>query len=226
MRMLLLIGAIFLVLVASFQGSDVSNDWFAIQKIEVKGNLNYVSEDELLADFSSLMGANLLNVPLSGVLEVVLSSEWVANAEIRKIWPNTLQVLVHEHTPLAYWGDGQLISTSAVIITPQQVPKLPLTKLYGPDGSSGVVLEQFGLISQVLSSTSLRVASLNLEERGAWRIIFTNGVAVKLGREDILERLQRFIAVYKSDLSGRIDRISSVDARYPHGVAVSWVKNN
>lgn len=226
MRMLLLLGAILLIVIASFQGGDFSNDWFAVQKIEIKGDLVHVTEDELQSDFSPLMGTNLLNIPLSKVLEIVLSSEWVANAEIRKIWPNTLQVLVYEHAPLAYWGDRQLISTSAVIITPQKVPTLPLTKFYGPDDTSDVVLEQFSLISQVLSSTSLRVATLSLEERGAWRIIFTNGVTVKLGREDILERLQRFIAVYKSDLSGRIETIISVDARYPHGVAVSWEKNN
>ncbi|MEP7728679.1 cell division protein FtsQ/DivIB [Marinomonas primoryensis] len=220
-----LIGAVLLVLVASFQSNDSPDTWFAIQKIEIKGDFKYAVEDDLQADFSSLLGQSLLGVSLSDSLVVVLSSEWVANAEIRKVWPNTLQVLVHEYTPLAYWGDRQLISTSAVVITPREVPELPLTKLYGPEDSSDVVLEQFGLVSQVLAFTSLRVATLTLEPRGAWSIVFTNGVKVKLGREEILERLQRFIAVYKSDLSGRIDQITSVDARYPHGVAVGWKKN-
>jgi cell division protein FtsQ len=225
MRMAALIGAVLLVLVASFQSNDSPDTWFAIQKIEIKGDFKYAVEDDLQADFSSLLGQSLLGVSLSDSLVVVLSSEWVANAEIRKVWPNTLQVLVHEYTPLAYWGDRQLISTSAVVITPREVPELPLTKLYGPEDSSDVVLEQFGLVSQVLAFTSLRVATLTLEPRGAWSIVFTNGVKVKLGREEILERLQRFIAVYKSDLSGRIDQITSVDARYPHGVAVGWKKN-
>jgi|TARA_R110000764_G_scaffold197148_2_gene282249 cell division protein FtsQ len=220
-----LIGAILLIVVASFQSSDSPDTWFAIQKIEIKGDFKYVTEDDLQADFSSLLGQSLLGVSLADSLVVVLSSEWVASAEIRKVWPNTLQVLVHEYTPLAYWGDRQLISTTAVVITPREVPQLPLTKLYGPEDSSDVVLEQFGLVSQVLAFTSLRVATLTLEPRGAWSIIFTNGVKVKLGREEILERLQRFIAVYKSDLSGRIDQITSVDARYPHGVAVGWKKN-
>jgi cell division protein FtsQ len=225
MRIAALIGAVLLILVAVFQGNDSSETWFAIQKIEIKGDLKYATEDELRSDYSSLLGQSLLSVSLSDALATVLSSEWVASAEIRKVWPNTLQVLVHEHTPLAYWGDGQLISTSAVVITPPNVPDLPLTKLYGPEDSSDVVLEQFGLVSQVLASTSLRVSTLTLEPRGAWSIIFTNGIAVKLGRDEILERLQRFIAVYKSDLSGRIDQITSVDARYPHGVAVGWKKN-
>ncbi|MDE8603537.1 cell division protein FtsQ/DivIB [Marinomonas sp. RSW2] len=220
-----LIGAVLLILVASFQSNDSPDTWFAIQKIEIKGDFKYAVEDDLQADFSSLLGQSLLGVSLSDSLVVVLSSEWVASAEIRKVWPNTLQILVHEYTPLAYWGDRQLISTSAVVITPREVPELPLTKLYGPEDSSDVVLEQFGLVSQVLAFTSLRVATLTLEPRGAWSIVFTNGVKVKLGREEILERLQRFIAVYKSDLSGRIDQITSVDARYPHGVAVGWKKN-
>jgi len=225
MRMAALIGAILLILVAIFQGNDSPETWFAIQKIEIKGDLKHVTESELQADFSSLLGQSLLGVSLSDALAVVVSSQWVASAEIRKVWPNTLQVLVHEHTPLAYWGDRQLISTSAVVITPREVPELPLTKLYGPEDSSDVVLEQFSLVTQVLAFTSLRVATLTLEPRGAWSIVFTNGVKVKLGREEVLERLQRFIAVYKSDLSGRIDQITSVDARYPHGVAVGWKKN-
>ena len=225
MRIAALIGAILLIVVATFQGNDSPETWFAIENIEIKGDLKYAKKTELQSDFSSLLNQSLLSVSLSDALTTVMSSEWVASAEIRKVWPNTLQVLVHEHTPLAYWGDGQVLSTSAAVITPKTVPDLPLTRLYGPEDSSDIVLEQFGLVSQVLASSSLRIFSLTLEPRGAWNIVFTNGVAVKLGRSEILERLQRFIAVYKSDLSGRIDQITSVDARYPHGVAVGWTKN-
>lgn len=225
MRIAALIGAIALILVAIFQGEKSPNAWFTIQKLDIQGNLNYASDVELDNDFSSLVGQSLLSLSLADALDVVTSSEWVSRAEIRKVWPNTLQVLVHEHVPLAYWGDRQFISTSAAVFSPRRVPELPLTRLYGPDGYSDVVLEQFGLISQVVAPTTLRIQSLTLEARGAWSVEFTNGVIVQLGRQDILERLQRFIAVYKSDLSGRIDQITSVDARYPHGVAVGWKKD-
>lgn len=226
MRIAALIGAILLILVATFQGNDSPDTWFAIKEIKIKGDLKYTSEDQLKLDYSSLLDQSLLAVSMSDVLSVVLSSEWVASAEIRKVWPNTLQVLVHEHTPLAYWGDRQLISTSAAVFEPKSVPKMSLPKLYGPADSSDIVLEQFGLMSQALTSTSLRILVLTLEARGAWNVTFANGISVKLGREAVLERLQRFIAVYKSDLSGRIEKITSVDARYPHGVAVGWDKDN
>ncbi|WP_394181237.1 cell division protein FtsQ/DivIB [Marinomonas posidonica] len=226
MRLAAFIGAILLIVVASFQGEDSPDTWFAIEKIDIQGNLQNTSQVELQQEFSPLLGQSLLGLSVKEALAVVLSSPWVEKAEVRKVWPNTLQVIVHEYVPLAYWRDGQIISASAVVISPRVLPDLPLPILYGPVDSSDVVLEQFGLISQVLASTSLRIARLTLEPRGAWQIVFSNGLVVKLGRDDILERLQRFIAVYKSDLSGRIEQITSVDARYPHGVAVGWKKKN
>ena len=83
-------------------------------------------------------------------------------------------------------------------------------------------MEQFRLVSQVLTNSSLKVEKLELEERGAWNVYFTNGLLVKLGRDEILWRLQRVMAVYKSDIDGRMESIESFDARYPHGVAVVW----
>lgn len=222
MRLAALIGAVLLIVVALFQGDDSPDSWFAIKKIDVKGELKYASDTALQKDYQSLLGKNLLTTSLVSIKSIALSPQWVESVEVRKVWPNTLQILVREYKPLAYWGDRQIISTGAVVISPRALPDLPLPKLYGPEDTSDLVLEQFGLISQVLSSTSLRIEKLSLELRGAWNITFTNGVKVKLGREEILERLQRFIAVYKSDLSGRIDQISSIDARYPHGVAVAW----
>ena len=226
MRLLALVGAIVLILVASLQGDDQSPSWFAIEKVTVTGDLKYSQAAPLEQEFASLLGQSLLDVGIEDVLSLALSSPWVETAQVRKVWPNTLTIRVEEHTPLAYWQDRQLISTKAVVFMPHSLPDLPLPHLFGPEESSDIVLEQFGLISQVLSASSLRIASLTLEARGAWNVVFHNGIVVKLGREEILERLQRFIAVYKSDLSGRIEGITSVDARYPHGVAVGWKENN
>ena len=226
MRLALLIGAVLLILVASLQGGDDAESWFVIKKVSVEGELKYSQSAELEQEFSDLLGRSLLDVEIADVLALAKSSPWVENAQVRKVWPDSLTVTVVEHTPLAYWQDRQLISTKAVVFMPHSLPELPLPHLFGPSDSSDIVLEQFGLISQMLSASSLRIASLTLEARGAWNVVFANGIAVKLGREEILERLQRFIAVYKSDLSGRIEGITSVDARYPHGVAVGWKENN
>jgi len=43
-----------------------------------------------------------------------------------------------------------------------------------------------------------------------------------LGREQIVEKIRRFVVVWRSGLEQHMDKISSIDLRYPNGIAVSW----
>ncbi|SBS33062.1 Cell division protein FtsQ [Marinomonas aquimarina] len=226
MRTAALLGAILLILFALFQDNpdQVASDvpMFDIRKVEVVGDLTYADRAALQRSYNQLLGRGLFNEPMAALKYIGEQPAWVESAKIRRVWPHTLRIEVHEHKPVAFWNNGKVITADGKIIAPATRPNLPLTRLSGPADTEAAVLDQFTLISQLLSTTSLRVAGLELEDRGAWNISFANGVSVKLGRDAVLERLQRFVAVYKSDLSGRIDRIASVDARYPHGVAVKW----
>ncbi|WP_417507251.1 cell division protein FtsQ/DivIB [Marinomonas gallaica] len=226
MRTAALIGAILLIMFALFQDNpdQLATDapMFDIREIDVVGDLQYADRADLQKSYNKLLGRGLFEEPMEALRYFGAQPEWVESAKIRRVWPHTLRIEVREHRPVALWGGGKVITADGKIISPRNTPDLPLTRLSGPVDTEAAVLDQFTLISQMLSTTSLRVASLQLEDRGAWNISFSNGVSVKLGRDEVLERLQRFVAVYKSDLSGRIDRIVSVDARYPHGVAVNW----
>ena len=227
MRAAALIGAVLLIVFALFQENPdqvaSSAQMFDIRKVEVVGDLHYADRENLQKSYNRLIGLGLFSEPMQALKYVAEQPAWVESAQIRRVWPHTVKIEVREHKPVAYWNEGKIITAEGKVISPSRVLDLPLTHLFGPADTESVVLDQFSLISQMLSTSSLRVASLKLESRGAWNISFTNGVSVKLGRDEVLERLQRFVAVYKSDLSGRIDRIASVDARYPHGVAVKWL---
>ncbi|MBJ7551821.1 cell division protein FtsQ/DivIB [Marinomonas ostreistagni] len=227
MRNAALIGAILLIIFALMQENPdqvaSSAPMFDIRKVEVIGDLHFADRENLQKSYNRLIGLGLFSEPMSALKYAAEQPAWIESVKIRRVWPHTLRIEVTEHSPVAFWNDRKIITTEGKVIAPQSIVELPLTHLSGPAETEGAVLDQFTLISQMLSTTSLRVAKLELEDRGAWNIWFTNGIAVRLGRDDVLERLQRFVAVYKSDLSGRIDRISSVDARYPHGVAVKWL---
>ena len=40
---------------------------------------------------------------------------WVAQVQVSKRWPDTLEVLILEHRPAAFWGDDQLLSEQGVL---------------------------------------------------------------------------------------------------------------
>lgn len=226
MRIAALIGAVLLIVFALFQDNaeqaESDAPMFDIRKVEIMGDLKFADRLSLQQYYDQLIGVGLFDRTMSELTGFSQQPEWVESVKVRRVWPHTLRVEVREHRPLAFWNEGQLITAEGKVIAPPSLPELPLTQLVGPVDTETVVLDQFSLISQMLSTSSLRVSRLELEDRGAWDIWFSNGIGVKLGRSDVLDRLGRFVAVYKSDLSGRIDQISSVDARYPHGIAVKW----
>ena len=51
-----------------------------------------------------------------------------------------------------------------------------------------------------------------------------NEIEVVLGRENVLERLQRLTKIYPGALAKRSAEIKSIDLRYTNGMAVRWKK--
>jgi len=48
------------------------------------------------------------------------------------------------------------------------------------------------------------------------------GVELLLGRDQIIEKMRRFTAIYQQALVQESDRIARIDLRYANGLAVAW----
>jgi cell division protein FtsQ len=65
---------------------------------------------------------------------------------------------------------------------------------------------------------------LLLSERFSWQLTLNDGVTLNLGRENRVERIQRFMNMY-SDIKNNSkgdQQVGYVDLRYDTGVAVGW----
>ena len=63
---------------------------------------------------------------------------------------------------------------------------------------------------------------MRLDERGSWQIELANGVVVKLGRQAVTDRLERFIRLASPLVAKRLAEIKYVDMRYTNGFSVGW----
>ena len=81
---------------------------------------------------------------------------------------------------------------------------------------------QYRQISQLLRPHGLQVAELRSDEKMAWQLMLGNGLTVVIGRDQVLEKIKRFLAVYKTRLREKQSEIVLVDVRYNNGVAVRW----
>ena len=83
------------------------------------------------------------------------------------------------------------------------------------------VMQQYLAISQLLRPVGLRPESVMRNDSGSWR--FTVGhVDVNLGRDRLMERLQRFVRLYHAELESRWQQVRRVDLRYLNGASVAW----
>ncbi len=68
----------------------------------------------------------------------------------------------------------------------------------------------------------MRLTQLRLDERGAWEFVLDNGVRLRLGRLQVDERFDRFMAAAARIVASRADEIAYVDLRYATGFAIGW----
>ncbi len=79
-------------------------------------------------------------------------------------------------------------------------------------------------MSKLLKFSQFTIAELVLSERFAWQLTLNDGVTLNLGRENRIERVQRFMDVYPQIMQNKAadQQINYVDLRYDTGLAVGW----
>jgi cell division protein FtsQ len=90
----------------------------------------------------------------------------------------------------------------------------------GQDGTAAEVTQQYKQFSQQLAALELHVTQIALSPRHAWQLRLSNGMLLELGREDMQQRLARFVEVYPYSLMAMQDKVKYVDLRYRNGFAV------
>jgi cell division protein FtsQ len=99
-------------------------------------------------------------------------------------------------------------------------PELP--QLIGPAGTEAEVARLYLKTYPRLLAVGMRLSKVELDARGAWELTLGTGALVRLGRQDVPARLERFIAIASSVVAARGADVSYVDLRYSNGFSVGW----
>jgi cell division protein FtsQ len=194
-----------------------------IGKVEVDGKFQRVAPVQIEEAIRPFRGAGFLSVNLDAMRAALQTIAWVDRARIERRWPNAVHVLITEHIAAARWGQdglmntrGELFLTGATHIPPE------LPQLIGPEGTESEVAHLYLETYPQLLTVGLRLTRVELDPRGAWNLTLENGVQVRLGRQDVNERLERFIRVASPVIAARASDVNYVDLRYSSGFSVGW----
>lgn len=194
-----------------------------ISKIRVQGVFTHLDENMLRQAVAEKAGEGFFGVDIDAVKQRVEQLPWVAQASVRRIWPDTLGIEVVEQKPLARWAGGGLVNEAGRIFRPlvsSYPSQLPLFS--GPEDMLERMKELYRQNNALLVSIGLSIRELQINSRRALSLHLNNSIELMLGRSQTQMRLQRFIAVYKKLLGAHNAEIARVDLRYSNGMAVQW----
>ncbi|RZA18117.1 MAG: FtsQ-type POTRA domain-containing protein [Lysobacteraceae bacterium] len=206
----------------------VVNGWagaaqFPLRTLRVQGELKRVDEAQLRATVLPHAGRGFFAVQLDRIQAAVSALPWVERAEVRKHWPDVLEVRISEHRPFARWGTQRLLSEQGRIFPAKdiQVPAgLPL--LDGPESRVAEVVALYNQARERLANVG-GVRGVALDARGSWAITLCNGTEVVLGRSDPDARLGRFAPLLPGLVAQHPgQRLARADLRYTNGFSLTW----
>jgi len=222
----LLVVALFLAMlgVCAWVGMGIiTSERWPIRWLEISGNFQRVSAEQLRANLSAEVGASFFTADLRGLQEAATRISWVSDVQVQKRWPDTIRIAVEEYVPVAHWNRGQLVSDAGERFAVPEADEIQgLPWLEGPEERLEEVLHTWVELDQLLMPVGLEISQLRLDGRGAWSMVLDNGTQVQLGRGSTRERLQRLLASWDALLRDRESPPRDVDLRYTNGFAVLW----
>lgn len=191
---------------------------FPLRHVLVTGDTRHVTRDQVEAIVRNELKGTFFTVNMAHVRRSFEKLPWVREVQLRRRWPDRLEVSLVEHVPLARWGRSGLVNTHGEVFRAAYDGKLPV--FVGPEGTAKEIAIQYEFFRRTLGSLGMSPVLVQVTPRRAWQVRVDGGPTLELGREHVEARLARFVEVHGRTVATLARRIDYVDLRYPNGFAV------
>lgn len=194
-----------------------------IELISVQGELQYIDPVAVQAVIQPYLNESFLGIDLNAMRTDLAQMPWVASAAVTRVWPSQLIVHLDEQLPVARWGDEALLNNAGKAFKPEDISRFAdLPQLDGPQRAKQRVMQYYQQFNRLLRPYGQGVAKLELRERGSWFLTTQDGIEVLLGRDELVDKMQRFLTIDQHMLAAYRQQIARVDLRYNNAMAVAW----
>jgi cell division protein FtsQ len=197
-------------------GAMVTSAGFGISQVHLSGN-NRTKPAAIMAALGFRAGQPIFDVSLRSARARLLQLPWVADAEVKRRYPDDISVQIVERTPYARWqtprGVLVVVERRGRIITSDGMDDfghLPLLLGNGAPEKAPAIVAAVARHRAVLA----RVEAYQFQSRRRWNLLLDDGVIVKLpetGWDKQLAVLDHLIVdkgILESD-------IKEIDLRHP-----------
>lgn len=191
-----------------------------IQNVKITGQ-SETSEVDVLDRLDLGPYPSIVTFDVDAARDRVRTLPWVADATIRKLFPDTIEIAVSERTPYAIWQHGSalsLIDRDGALISNSVDDRYVGLPLVVGDGAADRVSEYTALLDR-FPAFKPRVKAGALVSARRWNLVLTDGVEIMLPETGIDAALKEVIDADRD--GGLLSRdIVAVDLRIPDRLVV------
>jgi cell division protein FtsQ len=199
---------------------------FPLRQLVVVAPLDQVNRAQLEHAVRTSLTGNFFTVDLAAAREAFERLPWVRRANVRRTWPDTLELNIEEHRAVAHWtpldGEPRLVNDHGEVFLASSADQLPAFS--GPEGAADRILERYAEFRDGLRPLGRHPVTVTLSPREAWQLRLDDGVVLELGRDQpkhpLAERIERFVATYNHARGRFQTALGVIDMRYPNGFAL------
>ena len=203
---------------------------FPLKELVVAAPLDQVSRAQIEHTARTAVTGNFFTVNLETAQAAFERLPWVRRAELRRHWPDGIELTLEEHQAAARWtpleNEPRLVNTRGEVFF--GATRNPLPAFAGPEGSASRVLARHQEFTAALATIGRTPVVVHLSAREAWQLKLDDGVLLELGRDQpkhpLIDRLSRFTTHYTA-ARARLQTVGVVDMRYPNGFALRASKS-
>ncbi len=191
--------------------------------VDVSGPFSRVSAEQIRAAIAPQVSGGFFFTRLADVRDRVLTLPWVATAEVRKHWPDSLEIHVQERQVLGHVGDDRLVDvTGAIFMARGAGETRGLPRLDAEPAQMPQLATRYRQAQLDVEGLGRQIVGARLNPRGALEFHLNDGLTVQVGSRDQDLRWRRFI-----DGLPRLAQLDPrpivwADLRYTHGFAVRY----
>src|SRR5688572_5301597 len=140
---------------------------FALGQIRVSGEIAHTTREQVAAIAPELRGT-FFTLDLEQARAALEKLPWVRRAQVRRAWPDRLEVRIEEHVALARWDDVGLVNTHGEVFQAASGAALPV--FVGPPDAAAEMAVHYGQFRASLAAIGRAPSELRLSGRRAWQI--------------------------------------------------------
>ncbi|MDO3388388.1 cell division protein FtsQ/DivIB [Gilvimarinus sp. SDUM040013] len=194
-----------------------------VDSVKVEGEFVQLSESEASALISEAINRDFVKLDIKQLKQSLERHPWIERVVVSRGLGRTLTVTIIEQAPIALWGAvGFMNQRGEVIHTDKTHGLTALPVLDGDERISEKIMRQFQDLSQMVRSRNLNIRKLWVDELGGWTLSLDGGALLVLGKDELPEKVQRFLTVYDEYLVQHFEAVKRIDLRYANGLAVAW----